>query len=69
MKYKVYHLSFDGDAEVVAFLAKRVKKQWDSLGDAREAGRAAALLFGVRYKAQPITRPQPAQMGRPVQSL
>lgn len=64
MKYKVYHLSFSGDAEVVAFLAGRVKKQWDSLGDAREAGRAARLLFGVRYKVTPITRPQPARVGR-----
>ena len=64
MKYKVYHLSFTGDEEAVALLSKRVQKQWGSLGDAREAGRAARLLFGVRYKVTPITRPQPAKVGR-----
>lgn len=68
VKYKVYRLLFLGDKEVVALLDERVSKQWDSLGQAREAGRAAVLLFGVKYKVVPITRPKPAQMGT-VQSL
>ena len=47
MKHKKYLLTFDGDSEAVAFLARKLPKQHGSLGKARELGRAAEALFDV----------------------
>ena len=59
MKYKKYILRFDGNPEVVAFLKKHIKEQQDNLGYARELGRAAEILFDVKYKVTSITLPRP----------
>lgn len=59
MKYKRYILTFKGDPETVAFLEKRVAKQQDNLGRARNLGRAAHLLLGVDYTVTSITVPKP----------
>ena len=59
MKHKRYVLTFDGDPEAVAFLARKLPKQHGSLGKARELGRAAKALFDVRYKVTSVTVPRP----------
>ena len=59
MKYKRYLLQFKGDPEAVTFLKARVKERHDNLGNARELGRAANLLFGVTYKVTSVTLPRP----------
>ena len=59
MKYKRYILRFDGNPETVAFLKRHVSEQQDNLGYARELGRAAEVLFDVKYKVTSITLPRP----------
>ena len=59
MKYKRYVLRFEGDSEIVAFLKRHVPEQQDSLGEARELGRCAQALFGVKYKVTSVTVPRP----------
>ena len=60
MKHKKYLLSFSGDPEAVAFLARKVPRQWGRLGKARAAARAAELLFDVRYRVTPVEKPRVA---------
>jgi len=63
MKYRKYVLEFAGDPEIVAFLAAHVPRQWDRLGPARAAGRAAEALFPgkVRYREpKSVLLPRPS---------
>ena len=55
MKYKRYILTFSGDHEIVAFLEKHVPREYASLRDAKDRGRAAELLFGISWAWQSVT--------------
>ena len=57
MKYKRYTLTFQGDSEIIAFLEKRLPREYDRLGDAKARGRAAELLFGVSWQWESRTLP------------
>jgi len=62
MKYRKYILEFEGDPEIVAFLAQHVKRQYRSLADMRAKARAAELLFGVKRKDASILMPRPERV-------
>jgi hypothetical protein len=59
---RAYKLHIQGDAEIVAFLKRRVPTDWDRLGPARERARAIELLF-PNVKAQAISLQKQADVG------
>jgi hypothetical protein len=62
VKHRTYVLNItvkQPDPALEAVCARYVKRQWDNLGDMREAGRSLELLFPVKVEYTSVERARP----------